>query len=223
MTESGVIHEFSGSGELSHNEEISALVSSALDSCAITARDLSGLVISRGPGSFTGLRIGYAFAKGLALGLGLRMYPICSLRAAAFEYLKKASIIAAIKDARRQEVYFSLFSSKNDQLVEIISPQIVAVEEITCLIAEGCHNESVALEKALIVSPDPELIKSDKKFQVAKASHTASGLLQIFRSDTNEIFSTAKELELKQLADLSPSYYRSVEAKTVDQRRDKSS
>src|SRR5438067_1435206 len=66
-----------------HSEQVLARVAIALDSVGLAMRDLNALAVARGPGSFTGVRVGLALAKGLALGAHLPLYGVGTLDAFA--------------------------------------------------------------------------------------------------------------------------------------------
>lgn len=94
-----------------HSEGLLALVQRVLDESCLTADRLDGVACGRGPGSFTGLRIGLATAKGLCLAADLPLVCLSSLlplaRAAAPAAGQRA--VLAVLDARRGEVFSGLF------------------------------------------------------------------------------------------------------------------
>ena len=92
-----------------HTKHILPMVDEILAQAGITLHQVDALVFGRGPGSFTGVRVGAAIAQGLALGADLPVIPISNLTAmaqAAFELYQAENVAAAI-DARMNEVYFS--------------------------------------------------------------------------------------------------------------------
>jgi tRNA threonylcarbamoyladenosine biosynthesis protein TsaB len=95
-----------------HSEGLLSLIDEALGAAGLRVADLDAVVCGRGPGSFTGLRIGLATAKGLCLAAGKPLLCLSSLlplgRVAA-EVAPAGRLCAAVLDARRQEVYFGLF------------------------------------------------------------------------------------------------------------------
>jgi tRNA threonylcarbamoyladenosine biosynthesis protein TsaB len=96
--------------ERSHVGELAAQVERVLATAGIAWDALDGLAVSIGPGSFTGLRIAVAFAKGLAFAGGLRTAAVPTLEAlAAVAEAPAGSRVCAALDARKQEIYAALF------------------------------------------------------------------------------------------------------------------
>jgi tRNA threonylcarbamoyladenosine biosynthesis protein TsaB len=94
---------------LTHSERLMAMVDALLAGCAVAPAELGALAVSVGPGSFTGLRVGIATAKGLGFALGLPVAPVPTLDAMA-ELLPFADApVAPLLDARKGEVYLSLY------------------------------------------------------------------------------------------------------------------
>ncbi|HEY3166171.1 MAG TPA: tRNA (adenosine(37)-N6)-threonylcarbamoyltransferase complex dimerization subunit type 1 TsaB, partial [Candidatus Binatia bacterium] len=92
-----------------HAEIVLPLIQSVLGKTRTTAADLSGIGISIGPGSFTGLRIGLATAKGIAYECGLPLVGVSTLQANAARVTGFDGIVCSLLDARKSEVYFALF------------------------------------------------------------------------------------------------------------------
>jgi tRNA threonylcarbamoyladenosine biosynthesis protein TsaB len=98
---------------LTHSERLMAMVDRLLADCGFTLDQLDGLAVSVGPGSFTGLRVGIAAVKGLALATGLPVaaVPTLDALAAALPFCRRA--VCPVLDARKGEVYVSLYRSAN--------------------------------------------------------------------------------------------------------------
>ncbi|OBX11508.1 tRNA (adenosine(37)-N6)-threonylcarbamoyltransferase complex dimerization subunit type 1 TsaB [Gallibacterium genomosp. 3] len=91
-----------------HTQRILPMVDQLLQQSGLQLSQLDGLVLGRGPGSFTGVRVGVSVAQGLALGAELPIYPVSTLTAmaqAAYETEQATQVLSAI-DARMNEVYF---------------------------------------------------------------------------------------------------------------------
>lgn len=80
-----------------------------VEACAADMRDVGGVIVGRGPGSFTGVRIGVAAAKGLAQGLGVPLAGVGTLDAIAWRFAEHDGLIGVVGDAMRGEVYPALF------------------------------------------------------------------------------------------------------------------
>jgi tRNA threonylcarbamoyladenosine biosynthesis protein TsaB len=111
-------------GARRHAAEIVRLIDFALARIGVAARDLDGVVVGDGPGSFTGLRIGWAAAKGLAQEAGLQFVAVPSLLAAAAGAAVKlgAVPIAACFDALRGDVYGALYVVHPDRVETLAAP-----------------------------------------------------------------------------------------------------
>jgi tRNA threonylcarbamoyladenosine biosynthesis protein TsaB len=94
----------------SHADTLPTLVERVLTDAGCTIEDLDGLAVSIGPGSFTGLRIGLAFAKGIAFAGRLPIAPVPTLEALAWVAgAAPGETICAALDARKREVYAAFF------------------------------------------------------------------------------------------------------------------
>jgi tRNA threonylcarbamoyladenosine biosynthesis protein TsaB len=92
-----------------HTRILMKIISDMLSSAGMRTTDIDGLAVTIGPGSFTGLRIGLATVKGLALSRGKPIAGISTLDALAAPVSKRTGQICAMLDARRGEVYTALY------------------------------------------------------------------------------------------------------------------
>ncbi|HEY7041234.1 MAG TPA: tRNA (adenosine(37)-N6)-threonylcarbamoyltransferase complex dimerization subunit type 1 TsaB [Methylomirabilota bacterium] len=94
---------------LTHSERLMLIVDRLLHDCGWEVASLHGLAVSIGPGSFTGLRVGAATAKGLALALEVPVAPVPTLDALAATLPFADAPVCPLIDARKNEVYCSLY------------------------------------------------------------------------------------------------------------------
>jgi len=94
---------------LTHSERLMAMVDRLLLDCRWTTKELDGLALSIGPGSFTGLRVGAATVQGLSLALGLPVAPVPTLDALAANLPFAEHAVCPLLDARKGEVYLALY------------------------------------------------------------------------------------------------------------------
>ena len=103
----------------SHSEQLHVFVERALAEASISLADLDVIAVSKGPGSYTGLRIGVSAAKGLCFALDVPLISIPTLKSMAAQIrLKHDEVVIPLLDARRMEVYSRAFDEKNRALSE---------------------------------------------------------------------------------------------------------
>ncbi|CAG5077925.1 tRNA (adenosine(37)-N6)-threonylcarbamoyltransferase complex dimerization subunit type 1 TsaB [Parvicella tangerina] len=112
-----------------HAEQLNILIESLLRDNEVTMRDLDAVAVSAGPGSYTGLRIGVASAKGFCYALGIPLIALNSLEIMMQVYhqwfkLEEAMYVPMI-DARRMEVYMAAY----EKGAEIIPPEAKVIDE----------------------------------------------------------------------------------------------
>jgi tRNA threonylcarbamoyladenosine biosynthesis protein TsaB len=92
-----------------HLENLGILIRDLTADAGLTLRDLSGFGVAVGPGSFSGIRIGLAMVKGMALALGKPVVGISSLEALAWQSLEEGEVGTSVIDAARGEVYVAIY------------------------------------------------------------------------------------------------------------------
>ena len=103
------------------------LIKEMLDECGISARDCDAVCVSKGPGSYTGLRVGVSSAKGLCFGAGLPLLAVGTLDLLAAQAADEGVIpegckyIIPLIDARRMEVYTAVFNPQGERLDQVRS------------------------------------------------------------------------------------------------------
>ena len=114
-----------------HAERLMSLLAEVLENANLEYKDVGRIATTVGPGSFTGIRVGLATARGLALGLNIPVIGINALEAIAFQHNRdknhaKTPIIVTL-DAKRGEIFTQIFSSTSEPLT---TPQAVALDQI---------------------------------------------------------------------------------------------
>lgn len=128
------IAEYTVNHKKTHSQTLLPMIS---EICRMTETDLStldGIAISKGPGSFTGLRIGSATAKGMGLALDIPILEVMTTDALAYNLYGTDRIICPLMDARREQVYTGLYEFKGtgeDYHMETLLPaSALPVEEV---------------------------------------------------------------------------------------------
>lgn len=102
----------------SHAERLHNYIDKTLKEAKISLNDLDAISISKGPGSYTGLRIGVSAAKGLCYALDKPLISVATLKALAHQIKIDDGVIIPMLDARRMEVYSAIFDSEYKQIRE---------------------------------------------------------------------------------------------------------
>ncbi|RZJ30551.1 MAG: tRNA (adenosine(37)-N6)-threonylcarbamoyltransferase complex dimerization subunit type 1 TsaB [Flavobacterium sp.] len=95
----------------SHAEKLHVFIADVLKDAAIGFSDLSAVAVSKGPGSYTGLRIGVSAAKGYCFALGIPLISVDTLEVIARQASVADGLIIPMIDARRMEVYSAIFNA----------------------------------------------------------------------------------------------------------------
>ncbi len=104
------------SASYSHSEQLHVFIEDVLAEAGMKPGDLHAIAVSKGPGSYTGLRIGVSSAKGLCFALGIPLIATRTLKGMALQKQVKEGVIIPMLDARRMEVYAAVY---NADLAEI--------------------------------------------------------------------------------------------------------
>lgn len=124
---------------ITHTQSILSAIDAVLHITGLTTGDVDAYAVTRGPGSFTGLRIGISTVKGLAFATEKPMVGISSLAVLAHQAPGSADLICPMMDARRNEVYWSLYRRKNDGMGPILAERVGAAIEVAGAIQETCQ------------------------------------------------------------------------------------
>lgn len=118
-------------GARRHAAELVGLIDHTLKQAGLKPRDLEGIVIADGPGSFTGLRIGWAAAKGLAHEAAMPLRAVPSLMAAAATVAAQLGSvpIAACYDALRGQVFGALYVVRAGTVETVVAPQVMTIAD----------------------------------------------------------------------------------------------
>jgi len=120
-----------------HSELVMDLIDTIMKKAALSPKDLNGVLCMGGPGSFTGLRIGYAVAKGLALSLSIPFAPIPTLECLVFGERFKQGVTLAVIDARKNAWFNAVFKDGNRFTEDMDSELSQITEEIKKYIKDG--------------------------------------------------------------------------------------
>ena len=115
---------------LTHSQTLMVMAEDLLKQCGKTVSDVEAVAVAEGPGSFTGVRIGVAAAKGLAWGAELPCFGISTLEAMAVSLGAWQGYICPVMDARRSQVYNALFYVNHGQLRRVSEDRAIALSDL---------------------------------------------------------------------------------------------
>ncbi len=131
LTENGkLLGESYQSTGLTHSQTLMVMAEDLLKQCGKTVADITAVAVAEGPGSFTGVRIGVAAAKGFAWGRELPCFGISTLEAMAVSLGAYEGHICACMDARRNQVYNALFLADGGKLERVTDDRAVALADL---------------------------------------------------------------------------------------------
>lgn len=131
---------------LTHSVTLLPLIKSTVETALISVDDIDAVAVANGPGSFTGVRIGVATAKGIAQPTNKKCVPVSTLEAIAYPFSDSDCIVASVMDARCQQVYGAFFDCTNGLVrltdddafsFEVLSEKIKAYGKKVILAGDG--------------------------------------------------------------------------------------
>ena len=114
----------------SHSRTLLAMTQALLKNLEIKPSDIGLVAVSKGPGSFTGVRIGVAAAKGLAWGLDIPVCGVSTLEALAYQTTETGVIVCPVMDARREQVYNALYEWRGGELLRLCDDRAISIDDL---------------------------------------------------------------------------------------------
>ena len=108
-------------GDYSHSEKLTVFIQKVVKKTSLNLREIDAVAVSKGPGSYTGLRIGVSVAKGLCYALDIPLIAVDTLQAMALHPKLSADLFCPMIDARRMEVYTAIYDAQNTMVAPIIA------------------------------------------------------------------------------------------------------
>ncbi|MGD8747321.1 MAG: tRNA (adenosine(37)-N6)-threonylcarbamoyltransferase complex dimerization subunit type 1 TsaB [Balneolaceae bacterium] len=124
----------------SHSEKLFLFIEELMDEYHFSISDLNAVLVSEGPGSYTGLRISASAVKGLLFQSNITLYSVntlASFAAQAVDQFPKAHTIHSIVDARRVHVYYQKFIYENDMLKAQDKVEVTPIKKFESAVAKG--------------------------------------------------------------------------------------
>lgn len=181
----------------SHSVYLAPFVNEVLNNATMSINELDGVVISDGPGSYTGLRIGSSLAKGICLGAGIPLMAVSTLKGLAKKALNDYPSVdqaIALVDARRSDAYIGVY---NQQLKPIIKEQFITI------------NSELKIEKSNAVVVGSGAMKFINELDVKKELKYSESVLYAKDLLDEAMLKWAKQ-DFVDLTSYEPNYIKSV-------------
>lgn len=131
LVDNGIlIGEYYQNSGQTHSRTLMQMAEDLLSNCDLKSDDVDAVACAAGPGSFTGIRIGAAAAKGFAWGRELPCFGVSTLEAMVRSAAWADGLYCAAMDARRSQVYTALFSMENGTLTRLTEDAALSLEEL---------------------------------------------------------------------------------------------
>ena len=174
---------------LTHSQTLLVMAENLLKQCGKTAQDVTAVAAAHGPGSFTGVRIGAAAAKGFSWGRDIPCYGVSTLEAMAEGLGAWDGYVCPVMDARRSQVYNALFRAERGTLTRLapdralslteLGEEIKNLEKPVFLVGDGavlCYNTLSKDIPALVLPPEHRLHQRAVGVAILAARQAAAGL-----------------------------------------------
>ncbi|HKL79416.1 MAG TPA: tRNA (adenosine(37)-N6)-threonylcarbamoyltransferase complex dimerization subunit type 1 TsaB [Mobilitalea sp.] len=130
ITEDTLLAEYTVNYKKTHSQTLLPMLDQIVKMVELDLSEVDGIVVSTGPGSFTGLRIGSATAKGLGLALDKPVIAVPTVDSLAYNLYGTDKLICPIMDARRSQVYTGLYEFAGSDFIILSEQKVVSVDEI---------------------------------------------------------------------------------------------
>ena len=130
VTEDAMLAEYTVNYKKTHSQTLLPMLNEIVKMVEINMDEVDAIAVAAGPGSFTGLRIGSATAKGLGLALNKPVVAVGTLDGLAYNLCGATQLICPIMDARRNQVYTGIYNCSENQLRVVKEQSAMAVDEL---------------------------------------------------------------------------------------------
>lgn len=189
LTKDGILlaEAYANTG-LTHSQTLMTMAEDILKNSGCTPNQVEAVAVAAGPGSFTGVRIGVAAAKGFAWGAQLPCYGVSTLEAMALHLGAWEGTVVCAMDARRNQVYNAVFSVKEGKLTRLCEDRAISLEELAeelqdipgalYLVGDGSHVCYKALHErlpSLVLPPEHRMHQRASGVALAAEKMIAAG------------------------------------------------
>lgn len=130
LEKNSMLAEYTLNYKKTHSQTLLPMLDEIVKQLDFDLETIDAIAVAAGPGSFTGLRIGSATAKGLGLALDKPVIPVPTVDALAYNLWGVNDVVCPMMDARRNQVYTGLYEFTDEKMKILVPQEAVAIEEI---------------------------------------------------------------------------------------------
>ena len=173
---------------LTHSQTLMVMAQDLMKTCGVTPQQVEAVAVAAGPGSFTGVRIGVAAAKGFAWGRQLPCYGVSTLEAMARSLGVYDGYVLCAMDARRAQVYTATFEADHGNVTRLCEDRAISLQELAeeiknlekpiFLVGDGallCYNTLQKEVPALVLPPEHRMHQRAAGVALAAEAMMAEG------------------------------------------------
>ena len=211
LDQKGVCTEVISDGELNHLQNLLPMIEEALSKSGLGLKDIEGLAVSRGPGSFTGVRIGVSTVKALAQALGIEIAQVPTLFAMAYGMRNHEGVICPILNARRNQVYSAAYRFLENGEEEIFPEGAYEIEDLAAFLrpfekvlflGDGIEEFQETLVKLLgdrvcFAAPEERMQRASSVVEIGKRIHLAGNSVDYVTAEPEYLRKSEAERNLE--------------------------
>ena len=199
LNEEKLLSEYIVNNKKTHSEKMMVVLKQVLEDSGITINDIDVVAVAKGPGSFTGIRIGMACAQGIAHALNKPMVGVNTLDGLAYNFIGTGDFLCPMMDAQRQEVYTSLYRFEDDEMkrfwdyklvnVDTLLKELLALGKKVIALGDGLPLLKQSLENNNDLTAE-NIVPAHPVFSMPRASSIAAVALREYtRGNSQDCFS----------------------------------
>lgn len=204
-----LLGEFYIHTQLTHSETLMPMAEALLQNTRVPLEQVDVFTVSAGPGSFTGIRIGVAAVKGMAMAASKPCAAVSTLEAIGENYRGQEALVCAVMDARCNQVYNALFDCESGEVTRLCQDRALSIEDLFTELAET----PAYREKKIVFAGDGARLCFDR-LQGRLEARLAPELLR-YQKASNVAFAALRKAEnglLLTASELMPVYLRLPQA-----------
>ena len=189
-----------------HSEDLMPMIKDAFSKCNLSLKDIDLIVCDKGPGSFTGIRIGVATAKAFCDSFSINCVGISSLEALAYN-IKDDGLICSLIDCKNNNCYFALYKLEKDNYTEFVSPAANNIDDALEILGSFPNNIIFVGDGA--VSYKDKILSKSSEYKIANGNDNVLNSYSLGLAGLHK-FSTCKDID--ESTDILPLYLKKPQA-----------